>query len=90
MLKAQIRYSFDNRNFKGDHKGFHNGGLYILGDQSNRYRGVLPISGVLVTGNLILCGSLFFNQCYRPVRQFHHQRVNEEGSAGAGKGERQV
>lgn len=55
--------SFDNCNFKfrGDRKGFHNGGLYILDDQSNRYRGVLlPIPGVLVTGNLILCGSLFF------------------------------
>ena len=49
----------------------------------------LYTDGVLVTGNSILCGNLFFNQCYRPVRQFHHQRVNdEEGSVEAGKGER--
>lgn len=39
----------------------------MYSDQSNRYRGVLAIPGVLVAGNLILCGSLFFNQCYRPV-----------------------
>lgn len=71
--------NFSQVSVRSREERFHNGGgrvVYARGDQSNRYRGIPAVPGrgggegggwLLVVGNSILCASLFFNQCYRPV-----------------------